>query len=379
MSSVQWLRIKAAGLAMMLIMPVAAWAQQQPAAAPATQAQAPAAPAAAPAAKATTQAVATAPQGARKNVLLGAKSWAYQLTNLGVAQQKRIANSAYDLVVVDYAWSPVEGQAEVPLTREQVAAMQRKPDGSKRLIIAYLSIGETENNRYYWKPEWNKARPAWMGKENKDWKGNYLVQYWQPVWQNIVFGNKNSYVDKIIAAGFDGFYLDRGDAYYFYGDTKLSRDRMSDFMINLIGYIRTKQPEAGILAQNAEELLERPNYVDAIDGIAKEDLQFGIKHREELNKQSEIDWSTNLLLSAQKRGKAIFVVEYLQQPGNIEKAKAFMGPRNFVLYYGPRGLFEIMDPNAPPPAPRAAKSNSQPAPNIIRRAVGRVKEKLGKQ
>ena len=127
-------------------------------------------------------------------------------------------------------------------------------------------------------------------------------------------------------------------------------------MVRLIAYIRTKQPEAGILAQNAEELLEKPNYVDAIDGIAKEDLQFGIKHREELNKQAEIDWSTNLLLSAQKKGKAIFVVEYLQQAGNIEKAKAFMGQRNFVLYYGPRGLYEIMDPNAPPRPTRAAKS-----------------------
>ena len=189
MSRVQWSPIKAASLALMLIVPAAASAQQQPAAAPATQAQAPATPAVAPAGKAATQTVTSAPQGSRKNVLLGAKSWAYQLTNLGEAQQKRIADSSYDLVVVDYAWSPVEGQAEVPLTREQVAAMQRKPDGSKRLIIAYLSIGETENNRYYWKPEWNKARPAWMGKENKDWKGNYLVQYWQPIWQNIVFGN----------------------------------------------------------------------------------------------------------------------------------------------------------------------------------------------
>ena len=365
MSDVQWLRMTAASLSMLLMLPALALAQQPAAAAPA-------APAAQPAAAAPQQA-------ARKNVLLGAKSWAYQLTNLGEAQRKRIAASPYDLVVVDYAWEHTPGGPEFPLTREQVGEMQRKPDGSKRLIIAYLSIGESENNRYYWKPEWNKTRPAWMGKENKDWKGNYLVQYWQPVWQNIVFGNPQSYVDKIVAAGFDGFYIDRGDAYYYYGDTKLARDRMEDFVVRLVTYLRTKQPEAGILLQNAEELLERPKFVDAIDGIAKEDLQFGIKHREELNKQAEIDWSTNLLLSAQQKGKAIFVVEYLQQPGNIDKAKAFMGPRNFVLYYGPRGLYEIMDPNAPPPPARAAKSDTLPTPNVVRRAVGRVKEKLGKQ
>jgi hypothetical protein len=45
--------------------------------------------------------------------------------------------------------------------------MKRKPDGSRRLITAYLSVGETENYRYYWKPQWSKQRPAWIGKENK--------------------------------------------------------------------------------------------------------------------------------------------------------------------------------------------------------------------
>ena len=328
--------------------------------------------------QATAPAAAPAQKAERKNILIGAKSWAYQLTNLGEEQRKRIADSSYDLVVVDYAWSPVANEPEIALTREQVAAMQTKPDGSRRLIIAYLSIGETENNRYYWKPEWNTKRPAWMGKENKDWKGNYLVQYWQPVWQNIVFGNAQSYVDKILAAGFDGFYIDRGDAYYFYGDTTQARDRMSDFMTKVIGYIRAKKPDAGILVQNAEELLEHANYVDAIDGIAKEDLQFGIRHREELNKPAEIEWSTNLLLKAQQKGKAIFVVEYLQQPGNVEKAKAFMGQRNFVLYYGPRGLYEIMDPNAPMKAPPAgAVSKSEPKPGPVKKIIRAIRAPKG--
>lgn len=376
MSSVQWLRIKAAGLAMMLVMPAAAWAQQQPAAAPATQAQAPAAPAVTPAAKAATQAVTTAPQGARKNVLLGAKSWAYQLTNLGEAQRKRIADSPYDLVVVDYAWESAAGGQETPLTREEVAAMQRKPDGSKRLIIAYLSIGETENNRYYWKPEWDKKRPAWMGPESKEWKGNYLVKYWEPVWQNIIFGTPDSYVDRILAGGYDGFYIDRGDAYYRFGDTKKARDQMEAFMVPLIRYIRSKQPNSGILVQNAEELLDRPAYLDAIDGIAKEDLLYGITHREELNKKTDIDYSDAQLQLAQKAGKAIFVVEYLRNAANIERSKSFMRDRNYVLYYGPRGLFEIMDPNAPAPAAVAADPRAKPEPGRVRKVIEKVKDKV---
>ena len=347
-----WPRLVAAALLLALAVPTLAFAQTAAPAAPAP----------------------------RKNPFDGVKSWAYQLTNLGEAQRKRIAESSYDLVVVDYAWEEKEGGPEFPLTREQVEAMKRKPDGSKRMIIAYLSAGEAENNRYYWKPEWNAKKPSWIGKENKDWKGNYLVQYWQPAWQSIVFGSPDSFVDRVLAGGFDGFYIDRADAYYYFGDTTQARDRMTDYITRLISYIRSKQPNAAILIQNAEELLERPKFVEAIDGIAKEDLQFGIKHKEELNKQAEIDWSTNLLLGAQKKGKAIFVVEYLQQPANIEKAKAFMKERNFVLYYGPRGLYEIMDPNAPAPTPVAATpgaaSKSEPKPSVIKKTYRAVKSKL---
>ncbi len=277
----------------------------------------------------------------RQNPFLQAKSWAYQLNNLGADQQARIAASPYDLVVIDYARSGPGDLVEKPLTREEVERMKVKPDGGRRVIIAYLSIGESEDNRYYWQPGWATKRPAWMGPESKEWKGNYLVKYWDPTWQKIIFGNPESYVDRILAAGFDGFYLDRADAYYRYGNTKQAQDTMTDFVVKLIAYIRTKQPNSGIMMQNAEELLDRPQYLAAIDAIAKEDLIWGITHREELNKKDDIDYSSTLLKDAQKAGKAIFVVEYLKNAKNIEDAKRRMSELGFVLYCGPRGLFEI--------------------------------------
>ncbi|MBS0240711.1 MAG: endo alpha-1,4 polygalactosaminidase [Proteobacteria bacterium] len=289
----------------------------------------------------------------RQNAFLGAKSWAYQLNNLGPAQQAKIAASPYDLVVIDYARSEVgEKGPEIPLTTAEVARMKRKPDGSPRLIIAYLSIGESENNRYYWPADWNRKRPGWMGAESKEWKGNYLVQYWEPVWQHIIMGDGPSYVDRILSAGFDGFYVDRADAYYRFGDTKDARDKMSEFLVKLATHIRSKKPDALIMMQNAEELLDRPDVVDAIDAVAKEDLIWGISHHEVVNKQDDIDDSTALLKLAQKAGKAIFVVEYLKNPKNIEEAKRRMADLGFVLYYGPRGLYELPGPT---PAARATE------------------------
>ncbi|MGE0700704.1 MAG: MJ1477/TM1410 family putative glycoside hydrolase [Hyphomicrobiaceae bacterium] len=308
----------------------------------------------------------------RPNPFAGAKSWAYQLNNLGAAQQQRIAASPYDLVVIDYARSEAGDLVETPLTAEEVARMKVKPDGGRRIVIAYLSIGESEDNRYYWKAEWSRVRPAWMGAESREWKGNYLVKYWEPIWQNFIFGHSQSYVDRILAAGFDGFYVDRADAYYRFGDTKESRDRMATLLVKLSAYIRSRKPDAGIMMQNAEELLERRDVVAAIDAIAKEDLIYGITHREELNKRDDIDYSTKLLKDAQTAGKRIFVVEYLKNPKNIEDAKRRMTELDFVLYYGPRGLFEIAS------APGAGGITPGPALDGIREQAPKPKGQAAK-
>lgn len=282
----------------------------------------------------------------RINPFKAAKTWGYQLRNLDPEPRKVIADSQYDLVVTDYARG--EDRKEIPLTKEEVAGMQTRPDGSKRLVIAYLSIGETENYRWYWKPEWDKQRPAWMGKENKEWKANYLAKYWEPEWQKIIYG----YVDKVLDAGFDGFYFDRVDAYYYFGDNEEARGKMAKFVIELANYARSKKPGVAIMVQNAEELLTRKDYVEAIDGIAKESLLYGIPGLDKPNAKSDVDETVPLLKKASTAGKSIFVVEYLAKPANItDAAKRINEDLGFSLYVGTRGLAQLgKSPLEPAPA-----------------------------
>jgi cysteinyl-tRNA synthetase len=79
-----------------------------------------------------------------------------------------------------------------------------------------MSIGEAEDYRYYWKPEWKRNPPAWLGKVNPDWPGCYKVHYWDKNWQDIIFGNNSSYLKRILDAGFDGAYLDIIDAFEYF-------------------------------------------------------------------------------------------------------------------------------------------------------------------
>ena len=275
-----------------------------------------------------------------KNALLdGVKSWAYQLKDVSQEKIDKIVASPFDMVIIDSSMFP-HGK-EIHLTREQVESMKKKPDGGRRVVIAYFSAGEAEDFRDYWKADWNKKRPGWVFRADKDWKGDYIVKYWDADWQKIIYGTPTSLIDRIMDAGFDGVSIDRVDSYYYFGDTEERRTQMVDLIKRISTYMRAKNPNVIILAQNAEELLERPDYVAAIDATVKEDLIFGITHREEGNPQGDITHSTKLLDDSKQKGKRVFVVEYLAKKDNIAKARDYMKQHGFVLYVGQRDLYEL--------------------------------------
>ena len=123
---------------------------------------------------------------------------------------KALKNTDYDLIFIDLYYDT----DDKPLSAAEVKSLKKKKNGGKRLVCSYLSVGEAENYRYYWKSKWNKKskRPEWIKKENKEWKGNYKVQYWDSEWKSILY----NYSDKILKSGFDGVYLDVIDAYEYF-------------------------------------------------------------------------------------------------------------------------------------------------------------------
>ena len=124
---------------------------------------------------------------------------------------KMLSSTNFDIAIVD----PDDSK----LTEENILSLQSQ----NKTLIAYLSIGEAENYRNYWQEDWKPGNPAFLEKENPDWKGNFKVKYWYSDWQKIVFDSLLKIIDK----GYDGVYLDIVDAYgYFdgkgYADTRLN-------------------------------------------------------------------------------------------------------------------------------------------------------------
>ncbi len=212
-----------------------------------------------------------------------ANDFVYQLQDMDLAA---MGDTKFDLVITDYSQ---DGSDENRFTALQVAALKKSP-GGRKLVLAYMSIGEAENYRWYWERSWDadndgipdKGAPSWLGESNPEWPGNYKVKYWEAEWQSIIYSSSSSYLDKIIETGFDGVYLDVVDAYEYWGhggESGLEREtaerEMVDFVVAISEYARRKAPDFGIFPQNGAPLGTHKTYLDAVTGIGQEDIYYG--------------------------------------------------------------------------------------------------------
>jgi cysteinyl-tRNA synthetase len=270
-------------------------------------------------------------------LLAAAKSWGYQLQNL---DPDTLAASPYDMLVIDYSR---DGKAARALTPEQVDKIRVKPDGERRIVLAYLSIGEAETYRYYWKWYWGwffgVFAPRWLAGENPEWRGNYGVRYWHEGWQKIIFGGEDGYLERIVKAGFDGVYLDRVDEYVdMVKEKRNARALMIAFVKALAARARALKPEFLIVPQNAEALLADPSYRAVIDGLGKEDLLFGEDVSQQPNDPKSIASNVVRLKLLMADRKPVFVVEYLDAPQEIERARRRLERYGFIPYFTDRAL-----------------------------------------
>ena len=253
----------------------------------------------------------------------GHNDFAYQLQNYRFDE---IRDSGFSLFVVDA--SLVEDSAR------RIEELREAFPGERK-ILCYLSIGEAEDYRTYWQPEWGSSPPDFLEEENRRWKGNYKVRYWQSEWQDIVFGSPESMLDEILALGFDGVYLDIVDAYQYFeekGRAGAARE-MVDFVLSLARYARQRKPGFGVFPQNAEELgILFPEYLDALDGIGVEDLFYGNPRPGRASPREWTEERINALVQWRDAGKLVLTVDYTRGSGQTRDAYERSRELGFIPY-----------------------------------------------
>lgn len=253
-------------------------------------------------------------------------SWSLRLHDVDPAE---VAGLDVDLAVVD---SASDGATAAVFRATDVRLMQSRPRGGQlgdhaanprqdhKFVLAYLGIGEAESFRDYWRPEWGDAagRPSWLGEANPDWDDTYMVRYWEPGWQNLLFGQPGAMLDRILAAGFDGVYLDIVDAFEAYETTRpTARADMIALVTALAAHARRSRPDFLVVVQNAEALLVSDTYRAVLSAIAKEDLYYGLRADEQPNAAPVTAKSLEYLALARRDGIGVLVAEYLGDAGKM--------------------------------------------------------------
>jgi cysteinyl-tRNA synthetase len=250
-------------------------------------------------------------------------NWTYWLDNPDL---KQISSTNFELVVIDYS---ADGSAKRAFTAQQIA--QLRSTSCQRRVVAYLSIGEAESYRGYWQSNWKQSSPAWLAGVDPGWQGNYWVRYWDPAWQQIIY----RYLDAIIAAGFDGVYLDRVDAYqedYAAGH----EDDMVRFVANIAHYARSHSPlgnDFGIIVQNAEELApHHPDYVQLVTGIAREEVYVRATNKPTSPSARATAEQYLDLFHQNSQGKLVLTVDYANKPDLVRIAYERARAKAYVPY-----------------------------------------------
>lgn len=255
-----------------------------------------------------------------------AGSMAYVLQADGLAESReavveKLRTCGRDVVVLDAVFSTDAGEwkpAELAVIRS----------GKKgRRVVAYVSIGEAEDYRPYWQKSWDAngdgkpdaGAPSFLDVENPDWKGNYKVRYWQPEWQKIMLPA----VDRVVAQGFDGIYLDIVDAFEFYEydaakkdwiDNRVNPETGKTFRQDMIAWVgaiakraRAVRSDFMVIPQNAAQLLEDAGYRKLISAIGVEDLFVDGK---KLRADKDAAYRIQYLEMFKPLGKPILIIDY---------------------------------------------------------------------
>ena len=270
----------------------------------------------------------------------------YQLQNLNL---EAIGDTAFDLVIMDYSASGGDSDA---FTAAQIAALQDSPGGPKR-ALAYMSIGEAENYRWYWDPAWDADEDGlpdpgaspWLDQANPAWPDNYKVRYWHSGWQDIIFGSPDSYLDKILAAGYDGAYLDLVDAYEYYEDQgrTTAAQEMVDFVKAIAAYARARRPDFAVFVQNGAELATNfSDYLSTITALAQEDIYYGHEGEDQPTPPEQTAYLESLLDVVYGAGKLVLTVDYASTPAYVDDAYARSQARGYVPYVTVRSLDRLI-------------------------------------
>lgn len=221
-----------------------------------------------------------------------------------------------------------------------------------KAVLSYLSIGEAESYRSYWKQEWNTHPPEFFVDQNPDW-GSTRVKFWDAEWQSIVIARAVAMAKE----GYSGLSLDVVDVYTvqavreaYHGSSTVEQE-MIKFVSAISEATKAINPAFKIIPNSGLQLLtvnpENPAsatntaYLAKIDGVLSE-TTFKMPDG---STPTWSEWNQQYLDHVVAAGKTVIAIDY---PASETAQQSFItqaAAKGYIPFVGNRNLDGIDSTN----------------------------------
>ena len=195
-----------------------------------------------------------------------------------------------------------------------------------RILLAYISLGEAEDFRWYW-PEVKGA--SWILDENPNWAGDHYVDPRSPEWRDLVV---KRIAPRLLRKGYDGFMLDTLDTVdALLNNDPLAYEGAARGMVDIVKALREAYPDATIVANGGLSIVRgMAPYLDAVmyEGV-RSTYDFGSKTYRRRT-EGEAAWIKDRLARVTKAKLPLLALEYV----NLEDADAVKSIKHEVRSLG---------------------------------------------
>ena len=203
----------------------------------------------------------------------------------------------------------------------------------KKKIFAYVSVGEVNKNRSYYK----KIKKRWIKRENGLWK-SFVVDVSNREYQNFLM---NEVLRKLYLRGFENFFFDTVDSYHLIAKSDKDRRKYEKALISFFKRVKKRYPKAKIILNRGFEIIEET--AEVIDGVLFESLFYGLSPKDLRYKKVSSEDRKWLRFWIEKiRSLGLFVISLDYLPENekalAEKTVKDIEKLGVIPYVAPKNL-----------------------------------------
>lgn len=186
-------------------------------------------------------------------------------------------------------------------------SIQPPPADTARLSTGYVNLGEADEDAWYW----SEVRgQSWLIEDNPNWPGAHRVDVRSAAWRDLVV---QRIAPRVLAKGYRGLFLDTVDSAEWLEEREPRRFAgMRQAMVELIVALRTKFPDAMLIANRGFEILDR--IAPSIDALLVESVFHGYDFERQAYRRvpeaERRELVNRLSRFARDTGKPVLVLDY---------------------------------------------------------------------